>query len=84
MDSTILLLGFPYGDINYNFEDVVGKEKFILGSVGAKWEDFPKALELLPRLDTSYFTDTILPLTDFKKAWSLENSAKYLKILLKP
>jgi len=84
VDSTILLLGFPYGDIDYNFEDLVGKEKVIVGSVGAEPEDFPKALELLSKLDTGAFTQVILPLEDFKKAWSFQNSSKYLKILLKP
>lgn len=84
VDSTILLLGFPYGDINYNFENLVGKEKVIIGSVGAEPEDFPKALELLPKLDTVAFMQMILPLEDFKKAWSFQNSSKYLKILLKP
>ena len=84
LDSTLLLLGFPYGDMDYNFEDVVGQEKVIIGSVGAEWGDFDKALELLPKLDTTAFTQTVLPLKDYQKAWELQNSAKYLKILLKP
>jgi len=84
LNSTIVLLGFPYGNINYNFEDLVGQEKVIVGSVGAEREDFAVALELLPRLDTVPFTQNVLPLKDFKKAWGLQNSAKYLKIILKP
>ena len=83
-DSTLLLLGFPYGDINYNFEKLVGNEKVIVGSVGAEEEDFKRALELLPELDTEPFTQIILPLHDFKKAWKLHKTGNQLKILLKP
>lgn len=84
LDSTLLLLGFPYGETNYNFEDVVGNEKVLVGSVGAGSEDFPEALKLLPKLDTQAFTKTIMPLKNFKKAWELQQSSKHLKILLKP
>ena len=83
-DSTVLLLGFPYGDINYNFENLVGNEKVIVGSVGAEKKDFPEALKLLPKLDTEDFTKIVMPLKDFKKAWELQKTSKYLKILLKP
>lgn len=84
LDSTLLLLGFPYGGMEYNFEDVVGKEKVIIGSVGAEWDDFQKALELLPKLDTMAFTKNVLPLKDFQQAWDLHSSAKNLKVILKP
>ena len=83
-DSTILLLGFPYGNVNYNFEELVGGEKMIIGSVGAGKEDFVKALKLLPELDMAPFTDMVMPLQDFKKAWRLHKSASHLKVLLKP
>ncbi|MBI2042686.1 MAG: glycosyltransferase, partial [Candidatus Nealsonbacteria bacterium] len=36
INATILLLGFPYGKIDYNFEDIVGKEKAVIGSVGGR------------------------------------------------
>jgi 2-desacetyl-2-hydroxyethyl bacteriochlorophyllide A dehydrogenase len=84
IDSTILLLGFPYGFINYNFEDIVGREKVIVGSVGGEWEDFEKALQLLPELNTAPFVEKVLPLDDFLEAWELHHSQKYLKIILKP
>ncbi|MSR87958.1 MAG: glycosyltransferase [Candidatus Zambryskibacteria bacterium] len=83
-DSTLLLLGFPYGKSDYNFEDLVGSEKVIIGSVGAERQDFPKALALLSKLDTEAFTQTILPLKDFKEAWELQKASKHIKILLKP
>jgi len=82
--ATLLLLGFPYGNINYNFEDIVGNEKTVIGSVGGGPYEFDEALLLLPKLKTSFFTQTILPLEDFQKAWQLQGSGKHLKIILKP
>lgn len=84
VDSTTLLLGFPYGDTVYNFEDIVGREKVIIGSVGAEHEDFVKALELLPKLNTTAFMETVMPLKDFEKAWQLHKNSEHLKIILKP
>lgn len=83
LDSTILLLGFPYGKLDYNFEDVVGKEKAIIGSVGGAREDFQKALKILPQLDTQYFTQNVLPLENFKQAWEIQRDSKQLKVILK-
>jgi len=84
VDSTILLLGFPYREIKYNFEDVVGKEKVIIGSVGAEREDFQKAMEIFPKLDMMPFTQVVMPLKSFNKAWNEQRLSKNLKILLKP
>ena len=84
VNSTILLLGFPYGGMEYNFEDVVGKEKVIIGSVGADREDFSSALDLLPQLTMDVFTKTVMPLERFAEAWQHQRSAKYLKVLLQP
>lgn len=84
LGSTILLLGFPYGDMKYNFEDFVGNEKVIVGSVDAESVDFQKALELLPKLNLEPFTEVVMPLKDFEKAWQLYRSENHLKILLKP
>lgn len=84
VNATVLLLGFPYGDMNYNFENFVGKEHVIVGSVGADSQDFDEALKLLPKLNMEEFTKVILPLANFEKAWKLHKSLKYLKILLQP
>lgn len=84
VDSTILLLGFPYGDIQYNFEDFVGQEKVIVGSVGSESIDFKNALALLPALDMKAFTEVVLPLEQFNEAWEAHKALKHLKILLKP
>ncbi|MFH1575608.1 MAG: glycosyltransferase [Candidatus Nealsonbacteria bacterium] len=83
LDSTILLLGFPYGNMEYNFEDVVGKDKVILGSVGGDSQDFDEALDLLSKINTTLFTQHILPLENFAQAWEKQRAAKQLKIILK-
>lgn len=84
LDSTLLLLGFPYADISYNFEDLVGFEKVIVGSVGAESRDFSAALNLLTKLDMSFFVNKVLSLNDFEKAWELQRLGYDLKILLQP
>ncbi|HBC45090.1 TPA: hypothetical protein DCZ81_02920 [Candidatus Collierbacteria bacterium] len=70
--------------MKYNFEDIVGEEKVIIGSVGAEWEDFRKALELLSNLDMTPFVQVVMPLKNFEEAWKAHKSLKHLKILLKP
>lgn len=82
-DATHLLLGFPYGAMTYNFEDTVGQEKVIVGSVGGSAEDFTHALQLLPKLDTTHFTQCIFPFKDFTKAWDAHREGKQLKVILK-
>ncbi|MFA5175240.1 MAG: alcohol dehydrogenase catalytic domain-containing protein [Patescibacteria group bacterium] len=80
--SIILLLGFPYGKLKYNFEDVVGKEKTIIGSVGGSNEDFVKALQILSTLDTVNFLKAVVPIKEFLYAWKLHSSKEYLKVIL--
>ena len=83
-DCTVLFLGFPYGDIRYNFEDLVGQEKVFVGSVGGDREDFVKALKILPNIEIPESAQTVLPLKEFKKAWDLHRSSAYLKVFLRP
>jgi 2-desacetyl-2-hydroxyethyl bacteriochlorophyllide A dehydrogenase len=82
VDATLLLLGFPYGKIHFDFEDIVGREKNIIGSVGADGEDFEEALQLMPKLNTELLTKVVLPLGQFKKAWEMQDKGEHLKILL--
>ncbi len=83
-DATVMLLGFPYGAITYNFEDLVGFEKVFAGSVGGDREDFIKALQLLPKLDMEPFVQKVFSLEEFRQAWDLHLTSQHLKILLKP
>lgn len=82
-DATLLLLGFPYGDFSFNFEQVVAHEKFIVGSVGSGHADFEWALEALPGIDSRAFRDAVLPLREFPEAWRAQRSHQHLKVMLK-
>jgi hypothetical protein len=55
----------------------------IVGSVGSAAKHFEMAIELLPQIDTTKFTEKILPITEYARAWELAKSQKYLKIILK-
>jgi hypothetical protein len=60
----------------------VAYDKIIVGSVGSSAKHFDRAIELLPHIDTSAFTQKIMPLSDFKEAWRLSESQQYLKVIL--
>jgi 2-desacetyl-2-hydroxyethyl bacteriochlorophyllide A dehydrogenase len=81
--ARILLLGLPYAQGQYTFENIVAYDKMIVGSVGSAAKHFEMAVELLPQIDTSVFTEKILPLSEYAQAWELAKSQKYLKIILK-
>jgi 2-desacetyl-2-hydroxyethyl bacteriochlorophyllide A dehydrogenase len=82
--ATILLLGLPYANAVFSFERIVAYDKVVVGSVGSDTGDFVEALELLPELDTTSFTQTVLPLADFKKGWDFARTRSHLKVLLAP
>jgi threonine dehydrogenase-like Zn-dependent dehydrogenase len=81
-DVALLLLGFPYGTFEHDFEDVVGNEKVIVGSVGGAREDFVEALALLPRLALEPFFQAVFPLAEFQRAWEAHRSRACLKVML--
>jgi len=80
--STILLLGFPYGEINFNFENLVAHGKTVIGSVGSTSKDFQWAINQLDEIDYEFFVNEVMPLSDFGKAWDLHRSGKHLKVIL--
>jgi len=81
--ARLLLLGLPYAHREYTFESIVAYDKMIIGSVGSAAKHFDMAIELLPQIDTDVFTEKILDLSEFRKAWDLARSRQYLKIILK-
>jgi threonine dehydrogenase-like Zn-dependent dehydrogenase len=81
--ATILLLGLPYAHRQFTFEEIVAFDKTVVGSVGSSAQDFEDAITLLPQLETSPFTEKILPLSEFMKAWELARTHKHLKLILK-
>ena len=78
----ILILGFPYGPFEFNFERIVGFDKAVVGSVGSGPADFREAVRLIPTLDVRSLQDTVLPLADYRKAWEIFSSGERLKVLL--
>lgn len=81
-DATILLLGFPYGDMTFNFESVVAGDRVIVGSVGGRSEDFRWALQTLPRLQLDAFLASIHRLEEFERAWDVLRSGQAFKTIL--
>lgn len=82
--STVLILGFPYGDRNFSFEQLVGYDKSVIGSVGSTAKDFQDAIALLPDLNLGSYCDNVFPLADFQQVWDRFSKRELLKALLKP
>jgi 2-desacetyl-2-hydroxyethyl bacteriochlorophyllide A dehydrogenase len=80
--AKILLLGLPYAHGQYTFENIVAYDKMIVGSVGSAAKHFEIAIELLPQIDTKFFTEKILPISEYAQAWELAKSQKHLKVIL--
>ena len=80
--ARILLLGLPYAHGQYTFENIVAYDKMIVGSVGSAAKHFEMAIELLPQIDTRFFTEKILPISEYAQAWELTKSQKHLKVIL--
>ena len=80
--ARILLLGLPYAHGQYTFENIVAYDKMIVGSVGSAAKHFEMAIELLPQIDTKFFTEKILPISEYAQAWELAKSQKHLKVIL--
>ncbi len=80
--STILLLGLPYARRPYNFEDIVGSDKTLIGSVASAGVDFEEAINLLPTIDTTALLQHTLPMQAFEHAWQLARARTHLKVIL--
>ncbi|MFA6028787.1 MAG: alcohol dehydrogenase catalytic domain-containing protein [Elusimicrobiota bacterium] len=81
--ATLLLLGFPYAEVPFNFESIVGSDKSVIGSVGSSGEDFEEALKILARLSPESMLSEPLPLAEFSRAWELSESGAGVKTLLR-
>jgi 2-desacetyl-2-hydroxyethyl bacteriochlorophyllide A dehydrogenase len=81
--ARILLLGLPYARREFSFESIVAYDKILVGSVGSAAKHFDMAIELLPQIQTDAFMQSVLPLSQFKKAWEIAKAGSYLKTLLK-
>jgi 2-desacetyl-2-hydroxyethyl bacteriochlorophyllide A dehydrogenase len=80
--TVLLLLGLPYGRRDFSFETIVGYDKIVVGSIGSSTADFAEALATLPKIEVKAFTQRVLPLAEFRQAWSLARTGEYLKVML--
>lgn len=81
-DATLLLFGFPYGEMSFNFEEIVAREKRIIGSVGGSAEDFESAIALLPQLQCEAMMQSVFPLVAYEEAWETHRQRTHLKVML--
>lgn len=81
--SSVLFLGFPYGLLKWNVEQLVAQDKRFIGSVGSDYEAFEAAIRTLPALDLAPFNETVLDLQDWEAAYGLHESKRHLKIKLR-
>jgi threonine dehydrogenase-like Zn-dependent dehydrogenase len=80
--ATILLLGLPYAEHNFNFDSVVAFDRTIVGSVGSNGTDFEEALRVIPEIETAPFQKAVYPLDNFEQALKAAHSRSYLKVTL--
>jgi threonine dehydrogenase-like Zn-dependent dehydrogenase len=81
--ATILLLGLPYANQQFNFESIVAYDKTVVGSVGSSGKDFEEALKTLPQIDISPFVKSQFKLNEFTEAIQANRSHADLKIMLR-
>jgi 2-desacetyl-2-hydroxyethyl bacteriochlorophyllide A dehydrogenase len=81
--NTVLLLGFPYSRLEFDFEKLVAYDRKLVGSVGSTAADFECAIGLLPQLNVAPFLNHVLPLEEFADAWRAVTARECLKVLLK-
>ncbi|MBT7770585.1 MAG: alcohol dehydrogenase catalytic domain-containing protein [Rhodospirillales bacterium] len=83
-NATLLLLGLPYGQRSFSFENIAAFDKTVTGSVGSTAEDFIAAIELLAKLDLTPYFNCPMALADFESAWRKSQSGDVLKVILDP
>jgi threonine dehydrogenase-like Zn-dependent dehydrogenase len=80
--ATLLLLGLPYSDQTFNFEEIVAYDRSVIGSVGSSSADFDEAIATLARIDTSPFLQNRHSLENFERAFDAARSRTCLKVMM--
>ena len=83
-NSTILILGLPYGQRIFSFENIAAYDKTITGSVGSTKEDFQAAIKLLSKLELAPYFSCVMELSEFAEAWNKSKTGEVLKVILSP
>jgi len=81
--TNLLFLGFPYGPVQWNIEQLVASDQHVVGSVGSDFESFESALRLIAHLDLTPFNSKVLDLWDWESAYALHESKTHLKIKMR-
>lgn len=81
--AKILLLGLPYGSVEFNFENLVAFDKAVVGSVGSTKSDFTQAIAKYAELDMESLIQNIFPLEDYEAAWIQHKSGQVAKAILR-
>jgi 2-desacetyl-2-hydroxyethyl bacteriochlorophyllide A dehydrogenase len=82
--TTIVLLGMPYGPIEFSFETLAAHDKTVVGSVGSTRDDLREAIKLIEKLDLGSFKNDPFPLADFLEAWRMSKKPETLKVFIDP
>jgi len=80
--AIILLLGLPYGEKSFSFEQIAAYDKTVIGSVGSTKQDFSSAIDLLPLLNLDALLVETAPLQDFEQAWAKSKQGNVFKVTL--
>lgn len=81
-NAALLLLGLPYGERNFSFEEIAAYDKTVIGSVGSTAEDFDHAIDLLRSLELNEHLKCRLPLDRFSEGWEIARNGRALKVIL--
>ena len=82
--ATLLLLASSYDHETIDVEQVVARDKAIIGTVGCGREDYIEAIATLANLDLRPLLQHVYPMEDFKNAWSAFRANSYPKVMLNP
>ncbi len=81
-NAVLLLLGLPYGERHFSFEEIAAYDKTVIGSVGSTAADFNSAIELLTALDLEEHLKVRLSLDEFAEGWQKFRDGEVLKVIL--
>jgi len=81
-NAALLLLGLPYGERRFSFEEIAAYDKTVIGSVGSTAADFDAAIALLTELDLEEHLKFRLPLDAFAEGWQKSRDGEVLKVTL--
>jgi 2-desacetyl-2-hydroxyethyl bacteriochlorophyllide A dehydrogenase len=80
--AAVLLLGRRYGQLGREVEALTGSDLTLIGSVGGAPEHLGAALATLPKLDLKALTEHVMPLAEFRQAWSIVGAGRHPMVLL--